>query len=120
MGAFLIILIALIFVFSGMCYQVGKETNHKQEPETHENEKLKNIYTYSMWEHGGWGNSIHWGDYEKRRVVGFLKRLPNKNDILRCKMQSGKIARFRFSEIDYKRYPPDMFAANMEDIGYEE
>ena len=73
----------------------------------------------SMWEHSGWGNSINWMDWDKRRVYGHLTPTPKKGDILMAKMESGKIARFEFKEVDVMRDPSDQFFATVSYLGYE-
>jgi len=73
----------------------------------------------SMWEHSGWGNSIFFTDWDKRTVAGHLNPTPKKGDILRCKMESGKIARFEFAEVDVMSDPKDQFFAKMSDMEYE-
>jgi len=71
-----------------------------------------------MWQHNGWGNSIYWSDWEKREVTGWLKRRPQKGDILRSKMSSGQIATFKFIKISKPGDPPNMFFAKLKDLKY--
>lgn len=73
----------------------------------------------SMWEHSGWGNSINWMDWDKRKVYGHMTPTPKKGDILRAKMESGKIARFEFKEVDVMRDPSDQFFGTVSDLEYE-
>jgi hypothetical protein len=73
----------------------------------------------SMWEHSGWGNSICFTDWEKRRIAGHMTPTPKKGDILRSKMESGKIARFTFEKVDVMSDPRDQFFATVSDFEYE-
>lgn len=73
----------------------------------------------NMWEHESWGNSIFFMSWEDRVVAGFLSEIPEKGDILRCKMETGKIARFEFTEVDRMSNPPDQFFATVKDLNYE-
>jgi len=67
-----------------------------------------------------WGNSIQWWpDFTSRRVVGWLSHRPVKGDLLRVAMQSGKVAIFKFIEVDLQRDPEDMFFGRVRDVGYE-
>ena len=74
----------------------------------------------NMWEHSGWGNSVKWFDWQKRRVVGWLHQIPEVNDEIRAKMESGKTARFKIVNVEPQRDPPDMFFATVEYVGYLE
>ena len=73
----------------------------------------------SMWEHSCWGNSIYFTDWDNRRVTGHLTPTPKEGDILRCKMKSGKIARFKFKKVDVMSDPRDQFFATVSDLEYE-
>ena len=73
----------------------------------------------SMWEHSGWGDSIYFTDWDKRRVAGHLTPTPKEGDIIRCKMESGKIARFKFDKVDVMSDTKDQFFATVSDLGYE-
>lgn len=73
-----------------------------------------------VWEHSGWGNSIRWFDWQKRRLVGWLQQIPEVNDEIRTKMKSGSIARFKVVKVEPQQDPPDMFFATVEDVGYLE
>ena len=73
----------------------------------------------NIWEHKHWGDNIHWKDWSERKLIGFSK--PNEYDKgteFRDKMMSGKIARFKVMKIKYESNPPDMFTAEVKDIGY--
>lgn len=73
----------------------------------------------SMWEHSGWGNSIYFSDWNTRRVTGHLTPTPKEGDILRVKMESGRIARFKFKEVRVMSDPKDQFFATVSVLGYE-
>ncbi len=74
----------------------------------------------NIWEHFGWGNSMYFLDWQKRKVSGHLYDSPSKGDILRAEMNSGKIAEFVFTEVEYCKDPRDMFFGTVKDIGYFE
>ena len=73
-----------------------------------------------MWQHNSWGDLVDWVNWDKRILSGFLRNKPKNGDILRCKMNSGKIARFTIKNVEYKSDPRDMFFAEADDLGYEE
>lgn len=80
--------------------------------------------TYKMWEHNGWGNTIAWWDIPTRQITGHFSDFIGGGhlfvgDDLLCKMQSGKIGRFRISEVKYMQDPKDQFFGRVVDIGYE-
>lgn len=72
----------------------------------------------NMNEHKHWGDNIYFFDWAKRRIVGWMTPIPKVGDELRCKMRSGKIARFEVVEVEHQRDPSDMFFATVKDIGY--
>lgn len=72
----------------------------------------------NMWKHTGWGNSISFTDWEKRRLVGHLPNRPKIGDEIRSKMESGEIGRFLVSEVEYCRDPKDMFFCTVKDLKY--
>lgn len=74
----------------------------------------------NIWEHTGWGNSIEWNDYQKRKLHGHLQNRPQLGDIINSKMESGKVGQFVVVEVHYMRDPPDMFFCVVEDLGYKE
>jgi hypothetical protein len=80
---------------------------------------VKEPRVISVWMHNAWGNSIFFLDWERRRVSGHLKEIPEEGDILRAKMDSGKIARFQFVEVKRMHDPRDMFFATVSDLEYE-
>lgn len=69
---------------------------------------------------GGWGDAIDWFNIPKRKVVGWKCSRPEKGDWLLCKTQSGKTGIFIFKVVEYCKDPPDMFFADVEDVGYED
>lgn len=73
----------------------------------------------SMWEHSALGNSINWIYWDKLKVYGHLTPTPKEGDILRAKMESGKIARFEFKEVNVMRDPCDQFFATVSYLEYE-
>lgn len=75
---------------------------------------------WRMWEHSGWGDSVSFWDFEKRRITGHLTPRPRVGDEVQAKMQSGKIGRFEIQEVDYMLDPKDMFFATVKDVGYVE
>ncbi len=74
--------------------------------------------TIDMDKASGWGNSMFFMDWDKRRISGHMTPRPAIGDIVLSKMQSGKVARFELVEIELKRDPPDMFFATVKDLGY--
>jgi len=74
----------------------------------------------NLWEHKGWGNSIYFFDWEKRKLVGWLTPIPQKGDEVRERMKSGKIARFEIIKVEPCYDPVDMFFVYVKDIGYME
>lgn len=74
----------------------------------------------TMEHHSGWGDSIYFWDFKKRRVTGHMTPKPEKGDILRCMMDSGRVARFEFVEIKHSNSVHDLFWATMKDLNYEE
>ena len=72
---------------------------------------------YNMWEDKGWGNRISWTDWNGREIDGHLLGM-KKGDEIRSKMESGKIARFVITEIQYCSDPQDMFFGKVKDLGY--
>lgn len=74
----------------------------------------------NVWEHNGWGNSISWNDWDKRKLGGHLTPKPRVDDEIRDKLESGKIGRFRVRNVDYVASVHDMFWCNVSDVGYLE
>jgi len=72
----------------------------------------------NMWEHTSWGDNIYFFNWEKRHLVGWMTPIPNIGDEIRCKMKSGKVARFKIIKVEPQKDPKDMFFATVEDIGY--
>ena len=97
--------------------EIVKNINHMNTNKTYLNTVTPCIF--SMWEHSSWGNSIYFTDWDKRRIAGHLTPLPKVGDVLRCKMKSGKIARFKFEVVDVLSDPRDQFFATVSFLGYE-
>ena len=49
---------------------------------------------------GGWGNSIQFTNEKMERVYGFKRARPENGDFLKCPMQSGKTAVWRFCDVE--------------------
>ena len=75
-------------------------------------------FVYRAWKHEGWGDRIQWSNYDERRVVGWLQRIPDVGDEIQFKMQSGKVARFGVLKVERAWNVDDMFFADVMDIGY--
>lgn len=69
---------------------------------------------------GGWGMHVSWLDYKTGRVYGHHLRIPKVGDILRSPLQSGRVGIFRFTEVERKMDPDDMFFGTVEALGYED
>ncbi len=68
---------------------------------------------------GGWGDHIGWfPDFKSRRVVGWKTPRPQVGDQLHVAMQSGRTLICRFTSVELKTDPEDMFFATVEDVGY--
>ena len=81
--------------------------------------KKKRYFSGYVYEtRSGWGNAIDWMDWDKREIVGWLSRIPEVNDEIQKKMESGKIARFIILSVERCGDPPDMFFAKVADVGY--
>jgi hypothetical protein len=93
----------------------------KQTSDNHEqgNLSLGVPRIISMWEHSGWGNLINWMDWYERKVYGFMTPTPKEGDILRAKMENGKIAKFEFIHVEVMLDPSDQFFATVSDLGYD-
>jgi hypothetical protein len=72
----------------------------------------------SMDEYSYWGDSIFFTDWEKRMVAGHMRFIPSVGDVLQCKMESGKIAQFRFDSVTKMTDPKDQFVAVVSDLEY--
>jgi len=91
----------------------------QQEREVKENSNHSKI-VWDVRNHKGWGNSIQLMDWESRRLVGWTTPLPKAGDELLFPMQSGRIGRFRFKDVNPCTDPSDMWFATMQDLGYED
>lgn len=70
---------------------------------------------------------MYFFNYDTRRISGFCSRnfFNFKNSLaigqlLRCKMQSGKSAIFRLTDLKYMDDPKDQYFGTVEDVGYED
>jgi len=107
----------------GLGYPVCEDCYEQEwEDEKEAKQKIKPTgKILNMWERNGWGNSINWSDFEKRRIVGHITPMIRVGDEVRSKMDSGKTARFIVKEVERMRDPNDMLFAIVEDyIGYVE
>lgn len=85
-------------------------------------EEWKPKRIWNLWEHQrGWGHNLTL-DWDHRSVIGHLpnRRHMSGDDEFRCKMESGKVARFRIRELFFYGDPPDMVRFKLEDAGYLE
>lgn len=95
---------------------VGLFQKGKQEQKTFIRDDAR---TYEIG--GVWGMSVQWfGDTPGTKVVGWMSRRPRIGDILLAPMQSGRIGKYVFTDVDYKLDPKDMFFGDVELIGVEE
>lgn len=85
----------------------------------------KDITVWNMWEHKGYADRIAWlqFDDQKQKLEGHIGEFGKKvkeGDELRCKMQSGKIAKFEIRNLEYQSDPRDQFFADAIFLGYLE
>ena len=78
--------------------------------------------TINMAEHNGWGDSIYWLDYKRRKITGHLTPKPKIGDKIICEMKStNKYRNFKICTVarvkDFDD-PPDQFFATVNDSGY--
>lgn len=74
--------------------------------------------TYNMCDHSSFSDLITWQDYDKKLIYGF-KRDIVQGDYILSKMESGKVARFRITRIEYMKSPSDQFFAKVDFLNYE-
>lgn len=75
---------------------------------------------WNQWDHiNMWGNNLDF-HFDKRYVIGHIPTRYALKDghEFRCKMQSGKIARFRIKNVKYLEGVWDMLRFDLEDVGY--
>jgi hypothetical protein len=72
---------------------------------------------WPMWEHETWGNGLSWF-HPGTEVVGWLTPLPQVNDEILSKMQSGRVGRYRIVHVRPCGDPPDQFFATVAWAGY--
>lgn len=85
------------------------------ETEAGEPENLCIIHDMSF---NQWGNSIAWLEVEAGTVYGFLTPRPSIGDCILCKMHSGNIGIFQFTEIKYMTDPKDQFFGVVKFVRY--
>lgn len=97
------------------------------KPEFKEGEPVTLRKDYRVFNQGGaWGNNIviqHQlrnddGLLYGYKVYGHSHITPQENDVFLCKMQSGRISVFYFTEVKRETDPPDMFYAQTLCLGY--
>jgi hypothetical protein len=77
---------------------------------------------------GFWGSHVDWiskvpeqrSDGRYMRCWGHHSPRPRIGDILASRMQSGKVGRWVFTEVDYESDPNDMFFAWVRFVDYED
>lgn len=100
----------------------GKKEHKIQMRRVRQLEKTRDIRTINMADHTGWGNSIYWLDYKKRKLTGHLTPVPEVGDKVICEMKSpSKFRHFRIFTVarmlDFAD-PPDQFFVTVNDSGY--
>jgi len=82
---------------------------------------FKPKYVHNLWENqGGWGCNIYFTSVENRRLVGHH---PKRNrwsvgNEVRCKMDSGEVARFEIVKYESANGVSDMFFCTLKDLDY--
>lgn len=64
------------------------------------------------------GVNVFFYDWDNRRISGWSFSV-KEGDIIKSKMQSGKIALFKVTKISRMGDPRDQFFGYVEDVGYE-
>lgn len=80
------------------------------------------VYVYLMDSHNpcsGWGDSIKWFNFKSNIIVGWKRRIPEKDEVVKAILASGRSAFYHILEVDRQRDPCDMFFATLKNIGYE-
>lgn len=62
--------------------------------------------------------SLYWFNYEQQKLVGWKSPRPEAGDIFLVPMQSGRMGKFIFKDVDYCMDPKDMFFGIVEGVGY--
>lgn len=73
---------------------------------------------FDMAERQHWGNNIWWDDFAEGKVTGLTTPSPRVGDELRTPMESGRVARLYFKEVNRRHDPPDMWSGVVAGIGY--
>ncbi len=63
------------------------------------------------------GLTLFFFDYKTRRITGWSYDV-REGDEIRCKMASGKVARFRVTSLDRMTDPTHQYFGDVTDIGY--
>lgn len=79
----------------------------------------KDASIFDMRNQKWWGDSVVWNDIERHRVHGWCYQRPQKGDVLKSMMASGRVGVFVFTKVELCRDPDDMFFGTVEQIGYE-
>lgn len=73
---------------------------------------------------GMWGHHVRWMDFDDRTIWGHMDLwiVPKfqVGAVLDCEMESGRIALFQITELNWQRDPTDMFFGKVEFIQYKE
>jgi len=78
---------------------------------------------WNMWEHKNFGDRMAWLDFDGGEIEGHIGSFGDKvkkDDEIRCKMQSGKISRWKVIKVEYQKDPTDQFFAWCVFLGYVE
>ena len=75
-------------------------------------------YIYLEWKHNGWGNAINVTNWEDGELNGHLQRIPELEDRIIFKMESGKLLETKIIKVRQCNDPRDMWFATMEPVNY--
>jgi hypothetical protein len=78
-------------------------------------QECKEHYTYKAWEHVYWGDRISVVNWNKRRIVGWLDRIPNPGDRIQFQVNSGNVLETVVQSVERCSDPKDMFFATVKD-----
>lgn len=76
--------------------------------------------TWDMKAHHSWGDNIGWFNVETLQLCGHTTPLVETGDEILCEMRSGKVGKFKVTEVEPCGDPPDMWFAKSEFSGYVE
>ena len=96
-----------------------RDRRAQQEKEVKENSKHPPM-VWDIRERSGWGNSVSFINWDKRKLVGWTTPLPSVGDEVLSAMQSGRVGRFKITSVEPSYDPSDMWFAQVDDIGYLE